>query len=489
MRRSKAIGASFILLSLSATGVWAGCGSESSEFGTTRVPEGGPTATATTTPPEFGDDAAPKPNCDNLKCLQVKCDQAGTYTTLSGTVTAPNGTLPLYNAIVYVPNKPLDPVPEGASCDRCGNVSGDPVVATITDTHGRFVLKNVPVGDDIPVVIQVGKWRRELKVHTDKCVDNPITDVNLTRLPKNSSEGHIPKIAVTTGWCDQLACLLTKLGVEASEYSLDHNQGRLHVYRGSAARPLNGDAGTPAPAPSGTPDAQPFWSDVNQLKTYDMLLLSCECGEHNETKPAAAMQAVYDYASAGGRVFASHFHYTWFQNGPAELKSVAQWFGKSSNPENPPGPFMIDQSFPKGKALADWLTVVQASTTAGEMPISQPRENVGGVTSTSAQRWVYAKKWAAYPVIQDPVIPEATKYLTVNAPVGKSWDQQCGKATFADMHLYAGDEQPLPGIPDDQFPTTCSTTLTPEEKALAFLFFDLSSCVQDEKEEPQPPVK
>lgn len=479
-----------VVISALASLAYVGCGTDgSSDFAMTRVPDAGTVTQPADASIDLIPDAAPGPDCDNLKCLQVKCSQPGVTTTVSGTVTAPNGTLPLYNVIVYVPNKPLDPMPEGASCDHCGNVSGDPVVSAITDVNGRFTLKDVPVGPDIPLVIQVGKWRREVKVPVAQCVDNPITDVNVTRLPKNSSEGHIPKIAVTTGWCDQLACLLPKLGLDASEYSLDHKSGRLHLYRGSEARPSGAMVDSPAPAPASTPDAATFWNDANQLKQYDMLLLSCECGEHNETKPPQATQAVYDYASAGGRVFASHFHYTWFQNGPPELQGVASWFGSSSNPENPPGPFEIDRSFPKGQALSEWLMVVGASTTLGEVPISQPRENVGAVHSTSAQRWVYAKKWATYPTVQDPVNPEATKYLTVNAPVGKPVDQQCGKATFADMHLYAGDEQAAPGIPDDSFPTTCGTTLTPEEKAMVFLFFDLSSCVQDEKDKPQAPVK
>ena len=35
---------------------------------------------------------------------------------------------------------------------------------TYTAVHeeGRFTLRNVPVVDDLPVVIQVGKWRRQL---------------------------------------------------------------------------------------------------------------------------------------------------------------------------------------------------------------------------------------------------------------------------------------------------------------------------------------
>lgn len=422
--------------------------------------------------------------CQGLACEVADCG-SGT-TSLSGTVFAPNGTLPLYNAIVYVPNKPLDAVPEGASCDRCGFVSGEPITTALTDTHGRFLLKGVPVGKDVPLVVQVGKWRRELVVpEVKRCADTPVP-VTATRLPKNSSEGHIPKIAVTTGWCDQLACLLPKLGLDASEYSLDHSKGRLHLFRGSESKPQGGAAPLPAPAPGGTADAQPFWSDPNQLKSYDMLMLSCECGEHLETKPQQALDALYGYASIGGRVFASHFHYVWFQNGPPEMRGTAQWFGSPQNPQTDKieKPFFVDTSFPKGAALSDWLTVVGASTTKGQMPINEVRENVGPVVSSSAQRWVYGKK-TIIPFISSM---ETTKYLTVNAPVGKPVEQQCGKATFADMHLYAGDVQAAPGLPNDAFPASCSASLTAEEKALAFLFFDLSSCVQKEDDEPKAPA-
>jgi hypothetical protein len=432
-------------------------------------PQGGGAA-----PGAFADGGAP---CQGLACQQVSCPNGGA-TTVTGVVTAPNGTLPLYNAIVYVPNAPLEPLADGASCDRCGAVSGKPLVSTVTGVDGRFVLSNVPVGTKIPLVVQIGKWRRKVELPSvTACVDNAVTDASLTRLPRSQAEGDIPRIAVTTGRCDQLACLLPKLGLDASEFTPDTGAGRLHLYRGA---PHPATAPVPAPAPSGTHDATALWASAATLARYDIVMLSCECGEHQETKPAAAKTALYDFASAGGRVFASHFHYVWAETTP--LASTAQWQGSASNAENLPGPYLVDTSFPKGDALAKWLVVVGASKTPGEMPISQPREDVGSVVSPT-QRWVYRNGGAAG-------APQTAQYLGANTPVGKPVADQCGKFVFADMHLYGGDVQPpATALPDDGFPATCGKELTPEEKALAFLFFDLSSCVQDDNEAPTAPVK
>src|SRR5688572_13006213 len=145
------------------------------------------------------DPTAPPLRRRGLLDKRVVCEDGAT-TSVSGTVYIPSGQLPLYNVMVYVPETELAPPTPGASCS-C-EISGEPIVSTLTDSSGHFVLENVPVGPDIPIVIQVGDWRREINIGTvEACVETAVPDRTLT-LPKNQAEGELPRIAVATGRLD-----------------------------------------------------------------------------------------------------------------------------------------------------------------------------------------------------------------------------------------------------------------------------------------------
>ena len=438
--------------------------------------------------------------CVDLECRQTSCVlgdckqnpcAGGGQTKLSGRVFDPAGKVPLYNVVVYVPNAQLDPIATGPSCDRCDSpVSGKPIASALTDTKGDFILDNVPVGADVPLVIQIGKWRRQITMpETRACTDNVVSDPQLMRLPRNQKEGNIPKIALTTGGADRLECLLRKIGIEDSEFTPDSGTGRVNLYggKGSFVNPatvayaptLNGGAALPS--------AVTFWSDPNNFKKYDIVALSCEGNWFAADKSPAARQGLVDYTNLGGRVFASHWHGYWVQHGPAPWNMVATFAPPSGSGNmnalpDLPNQFIteIDSSFPKGEALADWLVNVQASPMRGQLPLAEGKHTVFSVDPMYARRWIHS---SAIPLSGRNTMPTGVQYLSFNTPVGSAAGMECGRTVLTDIHVSAGD---MAGPP---FPMGCVTPdLSPQEKALEFMLFDLSSCIQPDEQRPRPPV-
>ena len=377
--------------------------------------------------------------CTGIACMVQTC--TGTAkTTVSGIIRDPAGKVPLYNVNVYVPNAAVDPIPEGASCDRCSaQLSGKPIATALTDANGRFVLENVPVVANLPIVIQVGKWRREIKLASvTACVDNPITDANLTRLPRTKAEGHIPRMALTTGGSDALECLLRKIGIADAEFTTDTGAGRVNLYIGGrpdASSSLGTDRfATTLNGGAVFPQATTLWGNTSKMLGYDIMLLSCEGSQYADVK-MPFYGNVKKYADSGGRIFASHLHFNWLWKGPAPWPSTAVYTGGSKEENDPPNPVTatVDATFPKGAALADWLVAVGATPTRGQIPLYDSAHSVAQVTPPT-QRWIYLPTNP-----NDSVSPPrtSTQYMTFNTPVEAAADAQCGRVVHTDIHVKA----------------------------------------------------
>jgi hypothetical protein len=423
--------------------------------------------------------------CTGIQCNVAICADGGT-TTLSGTVYDPAGVNPIYNALVYVPNAPLDPVPPGASCDTCSaQASGSPITDALTDTAGHFSLPNVPTGANIPLVIQVGKWRRQVTIaNVTSCMDNPITDVDLTRLPRTQAEGDIPLIAVTTGNADAIECLLRRIGIDDSEFTTDSGNGRIHMYYGGdLTGPTGAGVGTNSFSAGGQfSSAGTLWSSVPKMENYDAMLLSCE-GTQNATAHQPYLANMQAYLDAGGRVFFGHDHFYWLRSGSPAMMGTADYIGNGSKL---PDPVVgnVNTGFPKGNALADWLVNVGATPTRGQLSIAQGQFSVAAVNAPT-------QDWITVPVnTNDSAMRPSIQYMTFNTPVGAPEASQCGRAVFTDLHMNAsvdgaGGDNSDPSKP---FPTECKNNgLTPQAKALEFILFDLSACVQPDTVVPTAP--
>jgi hypothetical protein len=404
-------------------------------------------------------------NCSGLLCKVQACKDAQP-TRIRGRVFDPGGTAPLYNAVVYVPSAAPRALPAGAVCDKCSDALVNPVGrAVLSNENGEFVIENAPSGSDIPIVFQIGKWRRQVTVNVTPCQDNVFDSPALMHLPTKQSEGDMPQIAVVTGGCDPLGCLFARMGIDASEFTDASGKGKIHVFKGFGGEGVAGGSAAPAETD--------LWNDSKKLKAYDMVLLSCECKEHDELKSEASKRAMLEYLDLGGRVFATHYHYTWLKNGPAPLASLADW---GISPASSLGTtYNVEQGFPKGAAMAQWLVNTGASTKKGEIDIKVPVEHLRGVKA-GAQRWIYRGKDKE----------EMVKFFSFNTPVGAPKEAQCGRGVLSDIHVADGDG--TGASPDAKLPQSCEKgALSSRERALEFLMFDLASCVQPDDLAPLVP--
>jgi hypothetical protein len=384
--------------------------------------------------------------CFGLCLQQVQCE-SGT-TSISGTVVA--GTLPaygtpdpIYNALVYVPNGKVEPFTQGVACSQCGGeVSGDPLIETQSAADGTFTLLNVPAGANIPLVIQVGRWRRQITIPAvAPCTNNPLT-ADQTRMPRNSTEGDIPLTAIATGSADAIECLLMKMGVDEAEFTQPSGGGRVQLYVSNGA-----DVGP------GTPPAENLWSSPSTLAEYDQILLPCEGMPID--KSSSDQDDLIAYTGQGGRIFTTHYGYTWLYD-DAPFSQTANWDPTQNAFVTEVG--TIDTGSATGAEFATWLGDVGALSGPDQITLDATRDNVTSVNPPSEQYIAGVGH---------------TLQFGFYTPVGSPMAQQCGRVIFSDFHV--NDQQLTTEI---TFPAECDANpMTSQEKALEFMLFDLAQCV------------
>jgi hypothetical protein len=272
-------------------------------------------------------------------------------------------------------------------------------------------------------------------------------------LPKNHTEGDIPRIAISTGGADTLECLLGRIGLDPNEYTPGANgEGHIHIFQGQGIKNLTS---APNTAPAAPPSSMALWDTAAHIMQYDAVLLSCE----GQATDNMNQQVLFDYAAAGGRVFASHFHFAWFTSGPFGSANVATWVTSDDTAQainaNIVTTLPTGQPFPKGHALQQWLMKINGLTN-GELHIEDARHNANvSASNTASQAWIVADSNAPF--------SGAAEYFTFDTPLTATPDKQCGRVVFSDLHVGAASGDYQKGTPSS--PSVAGTrTSLPKRK-------------------------
>jgi hypothetical protein len=487
--------------------------------------------------------------CTGL-CTQQQACAGGATTSIEGYVTSPNGVLPVPNAVVYVPDGAVAPFGAGVVCEGCAKASS--LVSTTTDANGHFFLPNMPVSaaapkvTDIPVVVQLGRWRKQFTITTTACTNTLVPSVGGAAANKTAAlpavqtaTDNIPLTAISTGQVDGLECVFRKMGVADSEFTDGSGVGRIRLYQDNGAA-----------ISSGSPKASTLYGTAAEIEKFDAAIFGCVGSE--KMKATADLTNVFNYANKGGRVFATHFSYVWLYNkatkagGGSVAGPMPAWNGtvntfdpaneKQWNGTAAPGSLsaFVDTSFPKGVLFSTWLQAPVAPVSATYAPpyanvdglwpafpavpsaaaparvvLTEPRRDItptapnlstSGIVSSATspvQRWIYAtgdqakacavaadclsgacvaKKCVGSVTFDnnDPNAVDAPMHYTFNTPIPAPVAPaiQCGRVLYSDFHVSIGSTN------GKIFPAECNNTaLTSQEKVLAYMLFDLASCV------------
>jgi hypothetical protein len=438
--------------------------------------------------------------CQAQKMNATACGGTNT-TTLSGKVVAgTNGVFlpagkqpdPVPNVVVYIPDSTPAAFPQGVQCQACGaDITGTPVAQTTTAYDGTFTLNNVPVpaNGQIPIVIQLGRWRRIFGLGNPSnpgitgltaCMAN---NAGTLVMPHNQSEGDIPLTAISTGEIDPMECVLLKMGVDQGEFTNPGGSGRIQLYQGNGAIV---DFATPDET-SLVPDQT---NGTGTLDQYDQVIFPCWADDplsqgSMNVKTSKQQQNVVDYTNSGGRMFATHLSYSWLEfAGAAPFNGSATWTG------DPPGG-TPDLEYNAGTAniqeatstdtmtFYNWMDALTWSGAAGGAFSIQAERNNFSAAGPNTQLWisgtnatpVISNNGMNYPTSFPLVYTFATPYSTGTVP-----QNQCGKVIYSDFHVSVIPGNSMDDM-DDTFPNECTQTpMTAQEKALEYLIWDLSSC-------------
>jgi hypothetical protein len=441
------------------------------------------------------------PGC--AACLTCNTRVSGRVYDPSGATPTPGANnLPLAGITVFQPSGALTPFVDGVTCDSCTSLDSPSVAKAVTDATGAFTLTGVTPGPNARIVVQSGRWRREITTNVTACGANA-KPAGTFRMPKNRTDGNggvadIPKMALVMGRQESLECMFLRMGISQSEIQKrtgPADAARIQLYRSTGMTTTSGLPMLPTPN---------LWGAGGSLNEYTALILPCDGGtiflpdQSLNATSAADRARIRDFANAGGRLFMDDWTgETFVVQGAAPFPSTGT-FAPFAVPSLPARARVLTPTPPQ-VLFRDWLTAVGASSDYGVdwLRVDQARLRILDPVASTTQ-WVRGHTTNSWGAGAPPGPPSnggnySLSYSFETPYPGGTCGASggTGRVIFNGMHVsQTRATGAFPYTTASVYPTNCSlaAALAPEEKALEYQLFQLTACQLGGAPPPPPPL-
>ncbi|MDB4936897.1 MAG: Tryptophan synthase alpha chain [Labilithrix sp.] len=385
----------------------ASCSSASERGTFDETPAPAQTGTAAPSPPPLGDNT----------------DHRAVPVTFEGTVLAPNGSLPLSNALVYVTQQAPAAIPEGAYCDECVTLQDGTFAISAPD--GKFTFTtDLPKGKAW-LVVQKGQFRRVRPVTIEKEGTIAVAKDDST-IPGHADVAKgddIPKMVILKDDTDfdRIDDSLTKLGIAGVEVRTDRS----------------------------------LLKNKAELMKYHVVFIPCGESDDPLSTDPVAKQNLDEFVQAGGKLYVTDWSYEFVRQpfpGFFSWADETQTLGSAASGDEWDAPATAADP-----GLGDWLTATgDASfevkgnwTKLTAVNVRQGLDEKGASVDVTPKVWVTAQNGSSSAVI----------------PTTVSFQNKCGRVLFSTYHTESG----VGG--------GGGSALLAQEKALLYVLLEVGVCV------------
>lgn len=375
-------------------------------------------------------------------------------TRLTGKVVAPEGTIPIAGALVYLAGAPPAAIPDGVYCDKCVHLP-DGTAFTTTRADGTFELE--AGRGSAYLVVQKGAFRRVRSISLAGGTQPvPAAMTTLPAITDKAAGDDVPKIAVLLGAWDPIELVLARMGLKATitkdflgkAQVLSKDAPSFAIYGAH----LPGEV-TPYPAPI------TLLTDPKEISKYHIVFIPCSGTPYmGDDSSAPRCSGVYasspkvkttlnEFVQKGGRLYASDWSYEYVRQ---VFPGAIAWRGETTTVGSACAAGGGEQ-FVSGAdtGLTDWLAA-QAQSLMSVKDAWTALTGVKAVMSTDPD---------GKPVTVTPKVWVQAQ----GAPVTTSLQHGCGRVLYSTYHTQPTNETNGP--------------LEPQALALLYLILEVGVCI------------